>query len=150
MLVRWILASFHLVALAIGAGGIWARTVALRSERLDQAELGRVFRADTFWGVAAALWLITGLLRAFAGFEKGAAYYLGNYLFLTKMALFLLLVALEIKPMLTLMRWRRAVTRGEAIDTAPARGMARVSMIQSHILVVMILLAAAMARGIGG
>ena len=66
------------------------------------------------------------------------------------MALFLLLVALEIKPMLTLMRWRRAVTRGEAIDTAPARGIARVSMIQSHILVVMILLAAAMARGIGG
>jgi putative membrane protein len=89
------------------------------------------------------------LVRAFAGYEKGTSYYLGNHLFLTKLALFAVIFALEIKPMLTLMRWRRAVARGEAVDTGAAPALARASMIQSHILVVMILLAAAMARGIG-
>jgi putative membrane protein len=147
---RWLLASLHLLALAIGAGGIWARTVALRSERLDAAELARVFRADTFWGIAAGLWLVTGLLRAFAGFEKGTEYYLSNHLFLTKMVLFLLVVALEIKPMVTLIRWRRAVARGDAVDASSAPALARISLIQSHVLVVMILLAAALARGVGG
>ncbi len=150
MFARWLLASLHLIALAVGASAIWARTVALRESPLTGAALRRAFRADTFWGIAAALWLVTGVLRAFAGFEKGAVYYLGNHLFLTKMALFLLVVALEIKPMVTLIRWRRAVASGAAVDASVAPALARISMIQSHILVVMILLAAAISRGIGG
>ena len=44
------------------------------------------------WGIAAALWLVTGLLRAFAGLEKGTGFYLASPLFWTKMGLFLLVV----------------------------------------------------------
>ena len=38
----------------------------------------------------------TGLLRAFAGLEKGSAYYLANSTFHLKIGLFLLILALEI------------------------------------------------------
>jgi putative membrane protein len=150
MLMRWLLASLHLLALAIGAGAIWSRTVALRSERLDPAALRRVFRADNFWAIAAVLWVVTGGMRAFMGYEKGTAYYVGNHLFVAKMVLFFTIVALEIRPIVTLIRWRRAAARGETVDTSAAPALARIGMIQAHILVVMILLAAALARGIGG
>jgi len=46
--------------------------------------------------VAAGLWIVTGLLRAFAGFEKGTAYYLENDAFLIKMALLILILILGV------------------------------------------------------
>jgi len=38
-----------------------------------------VFHADNWYGVAAILWVVTGLLRAYGGLEKGSAYYLENH-----------------------------------------------------------------------
>jgi len=145
----WLLAATHLLALAIGSGGIWARTVALRSDPMDEAAIRRALRADTFWGIAALLWLSTGLLRLLGGYDKGTQYYIGNDLFLIKMALFLLVVAMEVRPAITLVRWRLALRRGRPVDVTVAPKLARISMIQAHILVVMIYLAAAMARGVG-
>src|SRR5215510_15989497 len=100
-----IVASLHYLALAIGLPAIFLRGRALKGT-LDDAGLRRLFAADTMWGVAAALWLATGLLRAFGGLEKGSAFYLSSRLFYLKMALFLIVVALEVWPMLTLIRWR--------------------------------------------
>ena len=89
--LSWALAALHLLALALGWGGVWARALALRQNaRPDQ--LRWVFYADNAWGLAALLWLSTGLWRAFGGMEKGTAYYLGNWLFLTKMGLFVLIL----------------------------------------------------------
>jgi putative membrane protein len=112
--------------------------------------LSGVFAADGFWGLAALVWLGTGLPRAFAGFEKGADYYLGNGLFHAKLTLFGLIVLLELAPMITLIRWRRQRRRGEAIDTSKAPTFARISEVQAGLIVVIVLLATAMARGIGG
>ena len=149
MYIRWLLAFLHLTALAIGAGGIWSRTVALRVETFDAPAIRRVLRADTFWGVAALLWLATGLLRVFGPYEKGTAYYAHHPLFMAKMATFLIIVALEIRPMLTFIRWRRQLATGEPIDTSTTPVLNRISFWQSHLLVLMILFATAVARGIG-
>ena len=46
------------------------------------------------WGVAALLWLVTGLLRAFGGLEKGTQFYLTSNLFWVKMTLFGIIVLL--------------------------------------------------------
>ncbi|MGH9258550.1 MAG: DUF2214 family protein [Acidimicrobiales bacterium] len=146
MIIRWLFAAAHLVALGIGRGAVWARGRALRGE-LDTAGLRRVFTTDTWWGVAAALWLATGLVRAFGGLEKGATYYLQNHMFWTKMTLFVAIVALEMRPMLTMTRWRRAVARGELPDTGAALGLARISVLQAALVVLMVLAATAMARG---
>jgi putative membrane protein len=97
MMARWLAASLHLLALGIGLGAVWTRGRALRSA-LDPDDLRRVFLADTFWGLAALLWISTGLWRLLAGLEKGTGYYLQNHLFLTKMALLVLILALETVP----------------------------------------------------
>ena len=146
--MRWLLAVVHLLALGIGLGAVWARSRALRGP-LDAAGLRRVFAADTWWGVSAGLWILTGLLRAFAGYEKGAAYYLHNHLFLTKMGLLLLVLALEVAPMAALIRWRAAVAKGTLPDTSSAPRFARTSTLQAVLVVLMVVAATGMARGFG-
>jgi len=148
MTARWLAASLHLLALGIGLGAVWARGRALRSS-LVPATLREVFFADTRWGLAAVLWISTGLWRLLAGLEKGTGYYLQNHLFLTKMALLALVLLLEIRPMITLIRWRKTVSRGEAPDTRAAPLLARISFAQAWLIVLMVFAAAAMARGMG-
>ena len=148
MTARWLAASLHLLALGIGLGSVWARGRALRSS-LDAGTLRQVFFADTLWGVAAVLWISTGLWRLLAGLEKGTGYYLQNHLFLTKMALLALVLLLEIRPMITLIRWRKTVSRGEAPDTRAAPLLARISFVQAWLIVLMVFAATAMARGMG-
>jgi putative membrane protein len=126
---------------------IW-RAVSLRGE-LDRAGLNRVFLADTLWGVAALLWVATGLLRAFAGFEKGTAYYLGSDAFILKMGLLGLIIALEIWPMVTLIRWRTQASKGTLTDMRAAGAMASISWVQTVLTVLMLFAATAMARGLG-
>jgi putative membrane protein len=146
--MRWLLASFHLLALGLGLGAVIARGLALRS-RLDRQGLRWVFLADAVWGVAAFLWLATGLWRLLGGVEKSTAYYLGNHVFLTKMALFLLILGLEVRPMATLIAWRGRAARGEVADTTLAPMLARISFWQAALVTLMVFLATAMARGYG-
>lgn len=144
----WLLAALHLLGLGIGLGAIWARAQAL-SGPLDRAGLNRVLVADSWWGVSAIVWIVTGLLRAFAGFEKGTQYYLHNHFFLLKMALLLGVLALELAPMIALVRARIAIGRGLEPDVAMAPRYARSSYLQAGLIVAMVLCATAMARGIG-
>lgn len=149
MTLRWLLASLHLLALGIGLGAVVVRGFALKS-RFDGPALRWVFVADAAWGVAALLWITTGVWRVVGGLEKGMSYYFGNHVFLTKMALLLTVLALEVKPMMALMNWRRQAARGAAPDTTSAPLLARISFWQAGLIAVMVLLAAAMARGYGG
>jgi putative membrane protein len=143
-----IVSALHVLALALGLPAVFLRGRALKGS-LDHAGLQRLFAADTVWGIAAALWLVTGMLRAFAGLEKGAAFYLGSWLFLVKMALFVLIVLLELRPMLTLIRWRRIVRTGGTVDTARARALYQVNHVELALVVVMVFVASFMARGFG-
>jgi len=147
-MTRLFLAGLHLLGLGVGLGAVWARGRALTS-RLDPAGLRSVFLADNFWALAAALWLGTGLWRLLAGLEKDTTYYFHNHMFLGKMAFFAIILALEIMPMITLIGWRRQMARGEQPDTSGARRLARISFAQAGIVIVMVFLAAAMARGYG-
>lgn len=146
MLIRWLFAAAHLLALGIGLGAVWGRARALRGP-LDAAGLSRVFVADTWWGAAAGLWIVTGLARAFAGLEKGGAYYLHSHWFFAKMALFAVILALEVWPMVALIRWRIAARQGGVIDTRSARAFSRISVAQAHLVALMVFAAVAMARG---
>ena len=148
MLIRWLLAAAHLLGLGIGLGSAWARGHALRGT-LDQAGIRRVFYADNWWGVSAIVLIGTGLVRAFGGYEKGSTYYLHNHLFWIKMTLLGLILLLEIGPMVTLVRWRRQVGRGELPDTRAAPRYAGTSSLQAVLLVLMVLAATGMARGWG-
>lgn len=144
------LATFHLVALGLGLGAVLNRGTALR-EVPDTRSLHRVFRADTLWGVAAALWIGTGVWRYLSEIDKSIGYYNANSFFLTKMALLALIAVLEIWPMATLIRWRVAMRRGASASVVAvpgtARLMATVSHLQALLVVFMVFAAVAMARG---
>lgn len=143
-----IVSALHLLALAVGLPSVFLRGRALKGP-LDRPGLQRLFAADTGWSIAAALWLVTGLLRAFAGLEKGTAFYLASHLFWLKMALFVVVVLLEIRPMVTLMRWRAAVRGGGMPDTSAARALYQVNHVELALVVVMVFVASFMARGFG-
>jgi putative membrane protein len=143
-----VLSALHLLALAIGLPAIVIRARALGGA-LDRATLRRALAADTAWGIAAALWLLTGPARAFGPFEKSATFYLASRLFYLKMALFLFVFALEIRPMVALIGWRRALARGQEPDLARAPGFARVSWIEAAVVVAIVFVASFMARGFG-
>ena len=147
-MLRWLLAALHLLALGIGLGAVWARARALRGP-LDAAGVQRVLNADSWWGIAAIVWIGTGLLRAFGGFEKGAAYYLHNTLFIVKMLLLVSLLLLEIWPMMTFIKWRIRGARGETIDASAALTLASVTYIEAALVVLMVIAATGMARGFG-
>ena len=147
-MTRLLLAGFHLLALGIGLGAVWARGRALGS-RLDLPGLRAAFTADAWWGMAFLLWISTGTWRFLAGVEKDTAYYLQNHLFLGKMGLLAVVLLLELRPMITLIRWRKRVAAGELPDVAAAPALARVSLAQAGLIVLMVFLAAGMARGWG-
>jgi len=146
MFVPWLLATLHLIALGVGLGAAYARARALRGA-LDDAGLSRVFFTDALWGLAGLLWLVTGVLRAFAGFEKGTAYYLSTGLFHAKIGLFVVILVLETWPMAALMRWRSQRRRGDAVETSGARALARISHAQAGLVLIIVFLATAIARG---
>jgi len=137
-----------MLALAIGLPAIYARTRALKGP-LDAEGLRRVFAADSWWGIAALLWIATGPLRAFGPFEKGAPFYLGTWLFHLKLGLFALIFALEIMPMVGLIRWRMALKRGESPDISAAPLYRMLSHIEMALVVLIAFVAAFMARGFG-
>ena len=146
---RWLLAALHLTALGIGFAAIWTRARALG--RLgEEPAYRRVLAADTAWGLAALLWIATGLMRAFGGYEKGTDYYLQHPVFWVKMALLGAVLLLELWPMVTFVRWRLALARGTAVNASAAPALARVSLVQAVLILAMVFAASAMARGVGG
>ena len=143
-----IVSGLHLLALAIGLPAVYLRGRALKGQ-LDADGFRRLFAADTLWGIAALLWLATGLLRAFGGLEKGTAFYVSSRLFWAKMALFGLIALLEITPMLAFIRWRIQLKRGQAPDTSRAPAFYLVNHIEMALVVLVVFVAAFMARGFG-
>lgn len=148
MLVHWSLAAIHLLAFALGFWAVLMRGTAFRQLAAGAGEARRVLMADNLWGISAVLLLVTGGMRAFGGYEKGTDYYLHQPLFHLKMTLFVLILLLEVAPMITLIKWRIALSRGAAIDTGRAKLFARISHVEGLLVLLMVVAATGMARGV--
>ncbi|MFV0931696.1 DUF2214 family protein [Pseudomonas jessenii] len=148
MLTQWFLAAVHLLAFALGFWAVLVRGTAFRRLSDGATEVRSVLMADNIWGISAVVLLISGGMRAFGGYEKGADYYLHQPLFHLKMTLFVLILLLEIAPMVTLIKWRIALARKVAIDTGRAKLFARISHIEALLVLLMVVAATGMARGV--
>ena len=148
MLVHWFLAALHLLAFGLGLWAVLARGTNLRRLAVGVGEVRSVLVADNVWGLCALMLLVTGGVRAFGGYEKGTDYYLHQPLFHLKMTLFVLILLLEVAPMVTLIKWRVALARGAAIDTARATLFARISHVEGLLVLLMVIAATGMARGV--
>jgi len=151
MVARAVLSALHVLALALGLGAVVARGQRLRDLSRtpeDDRALRRLFGADSLWGLAAVLWIVTGLGRVFGRLEKEPDFYLRNGFFWVKMGLFALVLALEIRPMVTLLRWRAAKSKAGAL-VREANISALIALNNAEIAVVLLIpfVAALTARG---
>src|SRR5207247_9448592 len=86
MIVSALLSAVHVLTLALGLGAVFMRGRAM-ARPLDEAGWRRLLAADNAWGIAAALWIVSGLGRVFFG-GKERAFCWHHGLFRVKLALF--------------------------------------------------------------
>jgi putative membrane protein len=138
----------HVAAFALVAA-LAVEFVLVRDE-LSSRTARKLQSADMILGISAGVLLLVGLLRVFY-FEKGAGYYFHSVPFIAKLSLFVALALLSIYPTVVFLSWRNAIRAGQ-IPVVDARKLRRLrSVIHFELMgVVLILLCAAlMARGIG-
>ena len=145
MVISALLSAIHVLTLALGLGAVFIRGKAL-ARPLDEAGWKRLLAADSAWGAAAALWIASGLGRVFFG-GKELSFYTHNGLFWVKLALFGLVFALEMKPMITFVRVRAARQRKAALPLFSADALHRINSAEIAVVVVIVFVAAFMARG---
>jgi putative membrane protein len=145
-----LLSAIHVLALGIGLGAVFMRGRYFRALRTaaEPRILKALFVSDTLWGVAALLWVATGLTRAFAHVEKAPEFYLRNGFFWLKMVLVASVLLLEVWPMTRLIRWRIAQRKRQPLPQLERlSGLIVVGDIETALVVVIPFVAAAMARG---
>jgi putative membrane protein len=138
----------HLAAFALVAA-LAVEFVLIRGE-LTLANARSLQRADIVYGIAAGAILIIGFLRVFY-FEKGAEYYFSSHTFLTKLTVFAIVGLISIIPTIEFLSWRKTVAQGNlpVIPPAKLRRLRMIIHIELAGIVVILLCAALMARGIG-
>ena len=119
-------------------------------DSLTAASARRLLKTDAILGASAGVVLVVGILRVIY-FEKGWDYYSHSVPFIAKFSLFVLVALLSIYPTVKFMSWRAAIKQGQA----PAVDAKTLHTIRSFLhaelvgIVILILMAALMARGIG-
>lgn len=130
----FLLAALLAIELAIVRPGIGAPTLAL---------LGRV---DAGYGAAAGLVIVVGICRVLFGL-KGWEFYIYNPVFWLKMAAFLAVGLLSAAPTRRIIAWRR---RADGVVTNSEIASVRAWLrLEAVFLALVIVFAAAMARGFG-
>ena len=135
------MAFLHHVAAFTLVAALVVEFVLLR-DPLTPALARRLARADMILGMSAAVLAVVGLLRVFYS-EKGAAFYFHNAAFIAKLALFIAVALASIYPTVKFLRWRNA------LDPAPMPPIRRVVHLELVGIVLILLCAALMARGLG-
>jgi putative membrane protein len=145
VLLSALLSAVHALTLALGLGAVFLRGRAL-ARPLDDAGWKRLLAADNVWGIAALLWIASGLGRVFFG-GKEPSFYCHNGFFWIKLALFGFVFVLEFTPMMTFIRVRSARRRRIALPRFPVEAYRRINSAEIVLVVAIVFAAAFMARG---
>ena len=138
----------HIAAFTLVGVLIYEHTVFRKD--LSLAEARRLQRMDALYGISAVILLIVGVLRVLY-FEKGAAFYSQNWFFWTKMIGFALAGLLSIYPTLRFISWNKSFANNQApvITDQDASRIKMILRLELLGIVIIILSAALMARGVG-
>lgn len=149
MLFAALIAFGHFLAFfALGAALVLQ--LALLQESPSQEVARRIQRADRALVLSALGVLLFGFLRVFY-FEKGSAYYLDNFFFQLKLALFVTGAVLSQFPSAEYRRWNSELGQGVApeLNGATVARLKRLIHWQLIVIMGMLLCASLMARGFG-
>lgn len=107
---------------------------------------------DRIYGISAGLVLVIGLLRVFY-FEKSEQFYLQSPAFWVKLGLFFAVAIISIYPTIKIIQWRKKITAENletlSIEDKTASHVKRILHLELIGLVLILLAAVFMARGIG-
>jgi putative membrane protein len=142
-------AFLHHVAAFVVFAALMIEFILVRNE-INLRSAQQLLRTDAMLGMSASLVLVIGILRVIY-FEKGSDYYLHSAPFFAKVSVFVLVALLSIYPTVKFMGWRTAIRQGKApvVDAATLKSLRTVLHLELVGIVVVILMAALMARGIG-
>jgi len=117
---------------------------------LGVEEARRIQRVDLAYGISAGLLLLVGFLRVYY-FEKGINYYSHNTMFHLKLGVFLIVGLLSIYPTIRFLKWNPALKENKApeIPEAEFKRIHLLLWLELVGLVIILVAAPAMARGIG-
>ena len=146
MLLRDALLAWIHFALILTLAGCLCAEIVLYRRMMARTALELIGRIDAAYGIVAGLIVASGISRVFTS-PKGAAYYMHDGMFWTKIALFATVALLSIAPTVHFFRLR--ARSGDVIDagaTAYARTRAILAT-EGCVLLTIPLFAALMARG---
>ena len=147
MTLEALLAYAHLLAVLTVVVFIASEAALCRPEWLNAAVVERLVRVDAIYGAASVAVLLTGLARVFWG-AKGGEWYGGQWLLYAKLALFVAIGLMSIRPALTFRRWRNVLRATGALPgDDEIRATRRHIMRQAHLLPLIPLAAVFLARG---
>jgi putative membrane protein len=150
MTLEALLAYAHILAILTLVVFISSEAALCRVEWLNARVVERLTKVDRVYGIAAAAVLLTGLARIGWG-VKGGDWYWHNGLLHLKLALFIAVALMSIKPTLMFRRWLKQLRAGAIL---PAEDEVRIArkwvMWQAHLIALIPLAAVFLARGFGG
>ena len=142
------LAYLHYLALGLGFVGVFSRGRAIKNIIVNKSnDTKELFLADNIWGIAALLWIVTGLMRAFGTYEKGPSFYMNSHWFWLKMTMFACIFVLEIYPMITFMKWRKTKKQVTENDYPTLIKIRKINHIEALLVFLIPFVATIMARG---
>lgn len=148
MLLESLLAYAHFLAILTLVVFVSSQAAVCRAEWLNAAVVRRLVTLDRIYQAAAVAVLLTGLARAVWG-AKGVDWYWAQPLLHIKVTLFVVMGLMSIKPTKAFLLWQRQLDgEGTLPAEADIRATRRWIMIQAHIVVVIPLVAAMLARGV--
>jgi len=138
------LSWLHFIFAFLLVGTLVAELFVLRLA-VDEKVARLLLRIDLFYGVSAVLLILAGIARVVWG-QAGWEYYQAQPFFWAKMATFAAIGLLSIAPTRAFMRWVRS---GVFPSEAEVKRVRRVVMIETHLVALLLVFAALMARGVG-
>lgn len=142
-------ASVHYLSILMLFGFLYGELLLWRTG-INERNIRTLLWLDIGYGLSALAVLISGIARA-GWTEKGWDFYLSSPWFHGKVTLFVLIGLLSLYPTKVLLGWRKTVKAGQVpeIDATLQRNLRGVLVAELHLVVLMPILAALMARGVG-
>ena len=145
MTTELLLRYFHFISI-FGIVGTLVAEFVLVKPTLTRAELHRLSRIDSVYGLAALTLLGAGLTLWLGGFGKPAEFYTKNWIFHLKLSCFIAIGLLSIYPTIFFLKQRKG-DPNEKVNLPPTL----IWMLRAELILLFVIpfLAGLMSRGIG-
>ncbi len=139
----------HYLSILLVFGGVIIELFLVKKE-LTAESLKRIVKADAIYGLFSILLVTTGLLRVFL-YGKGSDYYFGNWIFILKFSLFIVIGLLSILPTVTFLKLNKKLKKNpsEIMELPAYTTIRRMIQLELILLLLIPLLAVLMANGVG-